>query len=129
MQERRLKEMSSSGEAMSPPSSSAKTNPFLSSPCEPTANQKIIDLFSAPPPDERRTNGTPASEDLLGLGGATNNPFADSLFGNTPQKTTTPKEKNTPFGAFTNGEKWSFKNQGSHLPKNTPKNFLNLKNN
>ncbi|KAG8193503.1 hypothetical protein JTE90_003715 [Oedothorax gibbosus] len=99
--ERRLKEMS--GDGVSPPPASAKTNPFLSSPCDgpTTANQKIIDLFSAPPQEEKRTNGTPASEDLLGMGGATNNPFADALFGT--KQTTPPKENDTPFGAFTNG--------------------------
>lgn len=103
--------MSSTGDVMSPPPSGAKTNPFLSSPCEPpSANQKIIDLFNAPPTEERRTNGTPASEDLLGLGGgasmggaAANNPFADSLFGTAPKQQTPQQEQNS-FAAFTNGK-------------------------
>ncbi|GFT48070.1 phosphatidylinositol-binding clathrin assembly protein LAP [Nephila pilipes] len=111
--ERRLKEMSSAGEIISPPAGSAKTNPFLSSPSEPptgttpSANQKIMDLFNtSAEPISATTNGniTPASDDLLCLNNnLSSNPFADSLFGSQPQATKPQQQEQNSFAAFTNG--------------------------
>ncbi|XP_067129519.1 phosphatidylinositol-binding clathrin assembly protein LAP isoform X6 [Centruroides vittatus] len=104
--ERRNKDGRSSpdgtGSIVSPPSGSTKTNPFLASPATeqgvPTSNQGILDLFSSPPATST-TAPAPSSEasDLLCMG---NNPFADSLFGNSAQPPTTQ----TTFVSFgTNG--------------------------
>ncbi|GFY46932.1 phosphatidylinositol-binding clathrin assembly protein LAP [Trichonephila inaurata madagascariensis] len=111
--ERRLKEMSSGGEIISPPAGSAKTNPFLSSPSEPptgttpSTNQKIMDLFNTSvEPISTTTNGnvTPASDDLLCLNNnLSSNPFADSLFGSQPQVTKPQQQEQNSFAAFTNG--------------------------
>ncbi|GFT48071.1 phosphatidylinositol-binding clathrin assembly protein LAP [Nephila pilipes] len=113
LKERRLKEMSSAGEIISPPAGSAKTNPFLSSPSEPptgttpSANQKIMDLFNtSAEPISATTNGniTPASDDLLCLNNnLSSNPFADSLFGSQPQATKPQQQEQNSFAAFTNG--------------------------
>ncbi|CAL1298509.1 unnamed protein product [Larinioides sclopetarius] len=110
--ERRLKEMTASGEVISPPAGSVKTNPFLSSPSEPpasttpSANQKIMDLFntSAEPISTSAANGsvTP-SDDLLCLNNnLSSNPFADSLFGSQSQTKPQQQEQIT-FAAFANG--------------------------
>ncbi|XP_055946414.1 phosphatidylinositol-binding clathrin assembly protein-like isoform X2 [Argiope bruennichi] len=110
--ERRLKEMSASGDVISPPAGSVKTNPFLSSPSEPpasttpSANQKIMDLFntSAEHVSTSAANGsvTP-SDDLLCLNNnLSSNPFADSLFGSQSQTKPQQQEQNS-FAAFTNG--------------------------
>ncbi|XP_023222585.1 phosphatidylinositol-binding clathrin assembly protein LAP-like isoform X10 [Centruroides sculpturatus] len=104
--ERRNKDGRSSpdgtGSIVSPPSGSTKTNPFLASPATeqgiPTSNQGIIDLFSSPPATSTTAPAQSSeSSDLLCMG---NNPFADSLFGNSAQPPTTQ----TPFVSFgTNG--------------------------
>ncbi|CAL1298512.1 unnamed protein product [Larinioides sclopetarius] len=112
LKERRLKEMTASGEVISPPAGSVKTNPFLSSPSEPpasttpSANQKIMDLFntSAEPISTSAANGsvTP-SDDLLCLNNnLSSNPFADSLFGSQSQTKPQQQEQIT-FAAFANG--------------------------
>lgn len=76
--ERRMKEMHTQP---STDSTSAKTNPFLTSPSNdvPQTNDSIVDLFSTPPAMHPSSK---ASEDLLCLSG---NPFADSLYGGAPQ--------------------------------------------
>ncbi|XP_023222578.1 phosphatidylinositol-binding clathrin assembly protein LAP-like isoform X4 [Centruroides sculpturatus] len=106
LKERRNKDGRSSpdgtGSIVSPPSGSTKTNPFLASPATeqgiPTSNQGIIDLFSSPPATSTTAPAQSSeSSDLLCMG---NNPFADSLFGNSAQPPTTQ----TPFVSFgTNG--------------------------
>ncbi|XP_054717779.1 clathrin coat assembly protein AP180-like isoform X2 [Uloborus diversus] len=110
--ERRLKEMTSSNEMVSPPAGSAKTNPFLSSPSEPanvsgstpTTNQRIIDLFNTSSTEKSSTDGVaPASDDLLCLNNnLSSNPFADSLFGNQ-KPAASPQQDQNAFAAFTNG--------------------------
>lgn len=106
--------MSTTGDMLSPPAGSAKTNPFLSSPSEPVvgsgstptaANQKILDLFNTSA-TEKTTNGgtTPASDDLLGLNNnLSGNPFADSLFSNQ-QPSSQQQQQDQAFASFTNGE-------------------------
>ncbi|GIY09558.1 phosphatidylinositol-binding clathrin assembly protein LAP [Caerostris darwini] len=111
--ERRLKEMTSSGDIISPPAGSTKTNPFLSSPeptagTTPSANQRIMDLFNtSTEPTIATTNGnaTPASDDLLCLNNnLSGNPFADSLFGSSqPQAAKPQQQEQNSFAAFTNG--------------------------
>ncbi|XP_054717784.1 phosphatidylinositol-binding clathrin assembly protein LAP-like isoform X7 [Uloborus diversus] len=112
LKERRLKEMTSSNEMVSPPAGSAKTNPFLSSPSEPanvsgstpTTNQRIIDLFNTSSTEKSSTDGVaPASDDLLCLNNnLSSNPFADSLFGNQ-KPAASPQQDQNAFAAFTNG--------------------------
>ncbi|XP_035209598.1 phosphatidylinositol-binding clathrin assembly protein-like isoform X3 [Stegodyphus dumicola] len=109
--ERRLKEMSSGSELISPPAGSVKTNPFLSSPSEPTnaagttptSNQKIMDLFNTSTTDQNTNDSVaPASDDLLCLNNnVSSNPFADSLFSGQ-QQPQAQKDQNS-FDAFTNG--------------------------
>ncbi|GIX89258.1 hypothetical protein CEXT_176092 [Caerostris extrusa] len=111
--ERRLKEMTSSGDIISPPAGSTKTNPFLSSPeptagTTPSANQRIMDLFNtSTEPTIATTNGnaTPASDDLLCLNNnLSGNPFADSLFGSSqPQAAKPQQQEQNSFASFTNG--------------------------
>lgn len=105
--------MTSSGDMLSPPAGSTKTNPFLSSPSEPvtmtgstptSANQKILDLFNTSASEKTTNEGTtPASEDLLGLNNnLSGNPFADSLFGS--QTPTSQQQQDQAFASFTNGK-------------------------
>uniref|UniRef100_T1IUB2 ENTH domain-containing protein n=1 Tax=Strigamia maritima TaxID=126957 RepID=T1IUB2_STRMM len=72
--EKRMKELAAS--PTGPPSGSAQTNPFLTSP----QTEPVIDLFDPIP----QSASSKASDDLLCL---KSNPFADSLM-NAPQQTT-----------------------------------------
>lgn len=103
----------SSNDILSPPAGSVKTNPFLSSPSEPTvagstpsANQKIMELFNTSASSVPEKNGnestTPIRNDLLCLNNMSGNPFADSLFSNEPPGS--QQQQDQTFATFTNGK-------------------------